>query len=263
MSLKSKLKHIFIISVILASLISVNAATIITTFVPPIKQAGYTATFAATFAATTTFALSDEERYDSGYNHGCSDAKTGDHPYLKDSGGEDSHTTTFMQGYNDAYSKCHNSNSKSDGNNGISDSYANSTDSNSTEILLSKQKEDISSTLLSNSTSYHALTFLKNHLKTFILTVLSLGIIFSLLGLVAITRRNKRRKSRERKGFPRYVKQNVLRKQDHKCAHCRKTLNVVDWDHKNGDRSNNQENNCQALCPNCHAIKTRKEQGKR
>jgi len=224
MSLKSKLKHIFIISVILASFISVNAATIITTFVPPIKQAGYT----ATVAATTAFALSDEERYDSGYNHGCSDAKTGDHPYLKDSGGEDSHTATFMQGYNDAYSKCHDPNSKSDGNNGISDSYANGTDSNSNEILLSKQNEDISSTPLSNSTSFHALTFLKNHFKTFGLTLLLLGIVFSLLGLVAFTRRNKRRKSRERKGFPRYVKQNVLRKQDHKCAHCRKTLNVVD-----------------------------------
>ena len=50
---------------------------------------------------------------------------------------------------------------------------------------------------------------------------------------------------------------------NHKCAHCKRILNVVDWDHKNGDRSNNQENNCQALCPNCHAIKTRKEQGKR
>ena len=31
-------------------------------------------------------------------------------------------------------------------------------------------------------------------------------------------------------------------------------LNVVDWDHKNGKRSDNTESNCQALCPNCHAI---------
>jgi hypothetical protein len=259
MSLTSRLKHIFIISVILASFISVNAATIITTFVPPIKQAGYT----ATVAANTAFALSNEERYDSGYNHGCSDAKTGDHPYLKDSGGEDSHTATFMQGYNDGYSKCHDPNSKSDDNNGISDSYANGTDSNSNEILLSKQNEDIGSTALPNSTSFHALTFLKSHFKILGLTVLSLGIVLSLLGLVAFTRRNKRRKSRERKGFPKHVKESILRKQGHKCAHCRKLLNVVDWDHKNGDRSNNQENNCQALCPNCHAVKTRKEQGKR
>ena len=259
MFLTSKLKHIFIISVIIASFISANAATLITTFVQPVKQAGYT----ATVAATTAFALSDEERYDSGYNHGYSDAKTGDQPYLEDSGGEDSHTTTFMQGYNDGYSKYHDPNSKSDNNNSISDSYANGTDSNSNEILLSKQNEDIGSTDLSNSTSFHALTFLKSHFKIIGLTVLSLGIVLSLLGLVAFTRRNKRKKSGERKGFPKYVKQNVLRKQGHKCAHCKKTLNVVDWDHKNGDRSNNKENNCQALCPNCHAVKTRKEQGKR
>ena len=32
---------------------------------------------------------------------------------------------------------------------------------------------------------------------------------------------------------------------------------VWDYDHKNGDRSNNKLINCQALCPNCHAKKTR------
>jgi hypothetical protein len=247
--------------VIIASFISATTitTTTLTTFVPTIKQAGYT----VTVAPTTAFALSDEKRFDSGYDHGCSDAKTGDHQYLEDSGGEDSHTATFMQGYNDGYSKCHDPNSKSDGNNGVSDSYANGTDSNSNEILLSEQNEDISSTPLPNSTSLHALTFLKSHFKIIGLTVLSLGVALSMLGVIAFRQRHKRKKSRERKDFHRYVKQNVLRKQDHKCAHCRKILNVVDWDHKNGDRSNNHENNCQALCPNCHAIKTRKEQGKR
>jgi hypothetical protein len=34
-------------------------------------------------------------------------------------------------------------------------------------------------------------------------------------------------------------------------------LNVVDWDHKNGKRYDNSESNCQALCPNCRAVKTR------
>jgi len=258
MSLKSKLKHIFIISVIIASGISANPTTIITTFVPPIKQAGYT----ATVAATTAFALSDEERYDSGYDHGCFDAKTGYRPYLDDSGGEDGHTATFMKGYNDGYSKCHNPNSKSGNNNGVSDSQANGTDPHSNEILLSKQNENISLKSLPNSTSFHDITFLKSHFKILGLVALPLGFILSMLGLIEFTRRNKR-KSRERKGFPKHVKEGILRKQGNKCAHCRKVLNVVDWDHKNGDRSNNKENNCQALCPNCHAVKTRKEQGKR
>lgn len=97
-----------------------------------------------------------------------------------------------------------------------------------------------------------------NQDNVFILIVLFLLIA----GLIAFKLRN-RGKPKERKGFPLYIQENILRKQDHKCAHCKRLLNVVDWDHKNGDRSDNRENNCQALCPNCHAIKTRRGQSKR
>jgi len=34
-------------------------------------------------------------------------------------------------------------------------------------------------------------------------------------------------------------------------------LEVFNFDHIDGDRSNNSFFNCQALCPNCHARKTR------
>jgi hypothetical protein len=53
-----------------------------------------------------TWALTDNERYNSGYNHGCSDAQQGGHPYLYGSGGEQSHSARFMQGYNDGYATC-------------------------------------------------------------------------------------------------------------------------------------------------------------
>ena len=64
-------------------------------------------------------------------------------------------------------------------------------------------------------------------------------------------------RKKERRGFHDIVKERVLKKQNHRCAHCKRLLNVVDWDHKNGKRYDNSESNCQALCPNCHAIKTR------
>jgi hypothetical protein len=67
--------------------------------------------------------------------------------------------------------------------------------------------------------------------------------------------RNKKRE--ERHDFPDSIKERVLRKQNHRCANCKRLLNVVDWDHKNRKRYDNGESNCQALCPNCHAIKTR------
>jgi hypothetical protein len=63
---------------------------------------------------------------------------------------------------------------------------------------------------------------------------------------------------RERQYFPDSMKENILDKQRHECAHCNRLLNVVDYDHKDNDRSNNKESNCIALCPNCHAIKTRR-----
>jgi hypothetical protein len=69
-------------------------------------------------------------------------------------------------------------------------------------------------------------------------------------------RRVESRKSKERKGFTKLIKYNVLKRQN-KCAHCRKILIVVDFHHKNGDRSDNKQSNCQALCPSCHAIETR------
>lgn len=101
-------------------------------------------------------------------------------------------------------------------------------------------------------------------IKTSDQSVTLLVVILFLLavGFIAL-RLRKKGKPKERKGFSQNIKENVLRKQDHKCAHCKKLLNVVDWDHKNGNRSDNRESNCQALCPNCHAIKTRRAQSKR
>jgi hypothetical protein len=78
--------------------------------------------------------------------------------------------------------------------------------------------------------------------------------------VAGIARKIKRRggKYSERQYFPDSIKENILDNQHHKCAYCNGLLNAVDYDHKNGDRSNNKESNCVALCPNYHAVKTRK-----
>ena len=69
--------------------------------------------------------------------------------------------------------------------------------------------------------------------------------------ITAIVRRLKHRK--EGQHFSDSVKEKILEKQHHRCADCNRVLNVVDWHHKNGDRSDNRESNCVALCPNCHS----------
>ena len=62
----------------------------------------------------------------------------------------------------------------------------------------------------------------------------------------------------KRKGFSLKARKATLTKQDHKCNMCKKNLDEKNYDHIDGNRSNNSVSNCQALCPNCHAKKTRK-----
>ena len=64
-------------------------------------------------------------------------------------------------------------------------------------------------------------------------------------------------KYRKRQYFPTYIKEDTIRKQHYKCAICKRGTSIWDFDHKDGNRSNNDTSNCQALCTNCHARKTR------
>ncbi len=85
----------------------------------------------------------------------------------------------------------------------------------------------------------------------FLFSIVVTGIVLNSL------KKLKKRTNVTRKGFSQMTRERILIKQNHRCVHCRKILTVIDYHHRNGDRSDNRENNCQALCPNCHAIKTR------
>ena len=63
-------------------------------------------------------------------------------------------------------------------------------------------------------------------------------------------------KSKKRRNFSEAVKKEILHIQKNKCAMCRKKLESPQYDHIDGDRSNNAITNCQALCPNCHVKKS-------
>ena len=63
--------------------------------------------------------------------------------------------------------------------------------------------------------------------------------------------------SNTRRGFSESVKDAVLERQGGRCANCGKHSASFQFDHKDGNHSNNTPNNCQALCPNCHDIKSR------
>jgi len=74
---------------------------------------------------------------------------------------------------------------------------------------------------------------------------------------VHLTKGQDSKMKSNRKGFSSLVKKQVLINQNHECIHCHGFLTTVDFDHADGDRSNNDISNCKALCPNCHAYKSR------
>jgi hypothetical protein len=82
--------------------------------------------------------------------------------------------------------------------------------------------------------------------------ILFFAIIVGIIVIWKVTHRKK-----ERRFFSLEVKRQILKNQNYKCAICKRNIEVWDYDHKNGDRSNNKIVNCQALCLNCHAKKTR------
>ena len=68
----------------------------------------------------------------------------------------------------------------------------------------------------------------------------------------------KERKPGKRKRFFKKTRDLTLFRQNHHCADCGGYLLYPEFDHI-GDRSDNNPSNCQALCPNCHARKTREK----
>lgn len=87
----------------------------------------------------------------------------------------------------------------------------------------------------------------------------SIVIFFSILILItiAVVIRKVIKRPTKRRSFPLEIKSQVLRDQDRKCAICGRNKGLWDYNHIDGDRTNNDISNCQALCPDCHAKKSR------
>ena len=84
--------------------------------------------------------------------------------------------------------------------------------------------------------------------------------IVVLIALIAIARgRSESRTEPEkivRHGWTEVQKEKVRYRQDGKCANCKRPPPRWEYDHIDGNRSNNDLDNCQGLCPNCHSVKT-------
>lgn len=60
-----------------------------------------------------------------------------------------------------------------------------------------------------------------------------------------------------RKDFTDYTKKETKIRQGFVCNSCKKPTAFMEFHHINRNRANNSFSNCEGLCPNCHAEKTR------
>lgn len=92
---------------------------------------------------------------------------------------------------------------------------------------------------------------------------IGIGVIIFIMIIVVIIVIKKKSGSTDsggykvRRGFSQDIRDAVLQRQGGKCANCGRYVSSYQFDHKNGNRSDNSSHNAQALCPNCHDRKSR------
>jgi hypothetical protein len=89
------------------------------------------------------------------------------------------------------------------------------------------------------------------------LVIISLVFLMIIIGLLMCLSRALKQRRKKRRLFTAQTKRLVLKSQKFKCLICRTNVGIWDYDHKDGNRGNNKLSNCQALCPICHAKKSR------
>ena len=111
----------------------------------------------------------------------------------------------------------------------------------------------VSSVLTSGTSSGSNLYFFGS-----IIPLLTSIVIFGIIQIEK-NQHKKRMVYLTREPFSELVKQTTLQNQDGKCNMCNISLSkyVIEYDHIDNDRTNNQLSNCQALCINCHSKKIR------
>jgi hypothetical protein len=190
------------------------------------------------------YALNSVDRYNSGFSHGKQQALSDSQSNSTFNPVCSQHTNYYCDGYFKGYNVTWNSLAAK----GQTSNPGPTSNSTNPVPPISNTNTTVTNPSVSSSTN--------SWVAPFIIFVIIVAIV------AAIARKLKHRKGKykERQHFSDSIKEKVLEKQHHRCADCNRVLNVVDWHHKNRDRSDNKGSNCVALCPNCHAIKTRRHQ---
>ena len=83
-----------------------------------------------------------------------------------------------------------------------------------------------------------------------------IGIVGSVIGVSA---KKRKLKIFQRRGWNSIQKEQVRDRQYDRCNMCFTQPSQWKYDYINGDKSDNDLNNCQGLCPHCHSVKTERD----
>jgi len=83
-----------------------------------------------------------------------------------------------------------------------------------------------------------------------------IGIVGSIIGISA---KKGKLKIFQRRGWSSIQKEQVRNRQYDRCNMCFTQTSQWKYDYINGNKSNNDLNNCQGLCPHCHSVKTERD----
>jgi len=88
-------------------------------------------------------------------------------------------------------------------------------------------------------------------------------IILALIGIVGsfigVSAKKRKLKIFQRRGWNSIQKEQVRDRQYGRCYMCFTQPSQWKYDYINGNKSNNDPNNCQGLCPHCHSVKTERD----
>ena len=83
-----------------------------------------------------------------------------------------------------------------------------------------------------------------------------IGIVGSIIGVSA---KKRKLKIFQRRGWNSIQKEQVRDRQYDRCNMCFTQPSQWKYDYINGNKSDNDLNNCQGLCPQCHSVKTERD----
>jgi len=92
-----------------------------------------------------------------------------------------------------------------------------------------------------------------------IVEIIILGLIGIVGSIIGVSAKKRKLKIFQRRGWNSIQKEQVRDRQYDRCNMCFTQPSQWKYDYINGDKSDNDLNNCQGLCPHCHSVKTERD----